>query len=137
MLAEIVRVVVQLESAWLVARRQASVPRVVNLSATLRATAIYAAGLSVVALSELSRSATSIRHLRRLDEESPENHRAFCDRPLPVNDLRNDPGQSYGLACGGTGYTAVLQVAAARSSTSTTVPHVPKTRTYFGVSLKT
>lgn len=42
------RAKVQLESAWLAGRRQASEPRVVNISATLRTTTHTAAGVIVL-----------------------------------------------------------------------------------------
>ena len=48
-----------------------------------------------IAVSDLVRSAASVRSLCQLDDESSEAHCAFCDQPLPANDLGNDPAQPH------------------------------------------
>ena len=56
----------------------------------------------ILAVTELSRSATSVRSPSELRYENPESYCAFCVRPWCSNDLRNDPRQLCALPCGGT-----------------------------------
>ena len=99
-LAEDTHVVVPLESALLVGTCRCL--REKNPSRTRRATTPNVTKVSAIAVSELVRSAISVRSLCQLDDESSEAHCAFCDQPRPANDLGNDPAQSRALANDGT-----------------------------------
>ena len=103
-----------------------SARREVNLSLTCGETAPEATRLSGTSLSELTSSATSVRRLCQLDEDSPETHCAFCDRPWFLQYLGNDSGQSCALVSGGTAQAMRLR---------NQQPPSNKTRNHFGFSL--